>query len=1199
MKKTTLTLIALFLIFVSFAQNTETFSNIPINNSTSYLDRTWTGDNNIVWESLNSRTDQTINGKAITLRGKSDSSRFLYNISPVAGGCGILSFNYKRVFSGNSTLQVFVNGIQIGSDILVSSTNVTSFSQAVNVSGNITVKIVNITTNKRVVIDDLSWTGFVSSNATDSDAIAPVNPSPQIPGATINSTATTINDAVDVFRMLLRDSGAGDTLDTKVTNIRIKPHTTNTADWTDFIQGVVVYDDNNFITPSNVVITDTYIDISFNVGDLVVPDNDSNNVTIGVYLNTSNILDGKILSFMVDAPDHGFMADPSGSGFATTFPNGSFNSNDFPVNVTATQLQFKQQPTDVVVNTVMAPAVVVAYTDVNGNVDRDINSSSSSATLTANGAVFAGTTTTSGTPTNGLMIFNDIEFISIASNVTLTVTDSPLLNVSTTSQFFDVLAPACNLMPNVIIGQQNFETTPPNPELSYTSTGTALVTGSGAFPTDPKYVSPDFGIEVNNNTSEIIFGPIDTSNFKNTIFSIRLASFAGTSGNGADGGDSVIIAVKPTTTGVYSDELQVSGNNNAKWSFTSGTGEANGIYDGDNSPLVYQPAAGGFRTTDGYSILNLKNLPFSTDLWIKIKISNNSNNEFWVLDDALLKGDEVVSTTWNGTAWSNGVPNNTTKAIFNADYDMNSNPSVTACACTVNNGFKVLVASNKFLEIGNDIVVEGGIKVSNNGSLVQLNKNVNIIGSNFVIERTTTPYRMYDYTYWSSPIENADLNTVFAANPQNNIYSFTTANFDDTNNDSYDDNNDDWTPASGIMTVGKGYIVMGAGAQFPVPNPIPTTTQTQTVQFEGKINNGDITVPVFLDANSSDTYVNQNLIGNPYPSAIYTPAFLAKNTNLTGTLYFWTHNDQISSAITGPDTYNFTNDSYVTYTAGTGGALGNCGGCTTPTDYIASGQSFFADLSQSAGNGTVVFNNSMRATGGNDNFYRMPQSEKNRIWFNMQTNTNDFRQILIGFFDQATNNVDRDYDGKRLENGTNFDFFSLINNEKYAVQGVPSLVDSKTMPIGVEIPVDSQITLSIDRFEGDLDQVNVYLHDKDLQIFYDLKQADYTVDMLQGEYANRFELVFSRNALNTNSNELLNGNNLIVSNTNSQVLVKVSGETTMKNIQVYDVIGKLISNVNLNTNEATLQGNYQTGAVYFVKVTLQNGQTLNKKFIKM
>ncbi len=130
----------------------ESFINIPASSST-YATRTWTGDNNVGWSATDSRTDQTLTGKAIALR-----TSVLKNTTVVPGGVGTLTFKYKRVFTGNSTLKVFVNGLQYGGDIIVSSETPNTFSFAVNVPGNVNIELRN--TQNRIVVDDLSWTCF-------------------------------------------------------------------------------------------------------------------------------------------------------------------------------------------------------------------------------------------------------------------------------------------------------------------------------------------------------------------------------------------------------------------------------------------------------------------------------------------------------------------------------------------------------------------------------------------------------------------------------------------------------------------------------------------------------------------------------------------------------------------------------------------------------------------------------------------------------------------------------------------------------------------------------------------------------------------------------------------------------------------------------------------------------------------------------
>jgi len=140
-----------FLTLSTFCGGEETFTNTGAPQS-NYTTRTWTGDNQVTWTATDARNDQTLNGKAIALRaGTLTNTNF-----PSSQGMTNLSFNYKRVFTGNSTIKVYVNDQQYGSDIIVTSETPASFNASMNITGDVTIRIEN--SGNRVVIDDLVWT---------------------------------------------------------------------------------------------------------------------------------------------------------------------------------------------------------------------------------------------------------------------------------------------------------------------------------------------------------------------------------------------------------------------------------------------------------------------------------------------------------------------------------------------------------------------------------------------------------------------------------------------------------------------------------------------------------------------------------------------------------------------------------------------------------------------------------------------------------------------------------------------------------------------------------------------------------------------------------------------------------------------------------------------------------------------------------
>lgn len=142
---------------------TETFEAIPTTTSSSYLTRTWTS-NQVTWTATDARTDQTLNGKAITIRKGELSS------STISGGIGSLTVTTQLIFSGSAAnLDVYVNNKLVGK-IPYSSTVKTTTLSNINVSGNVTIKIVNPVSGNRIAIDDLSWACYSGSLGT-ADAV--------------------------------------------------------------------------------------------------------------------------------------------------------------------------------------------------------------------------------------------------------------------------------------------------------------------------------------------------------------------------------------------------------------------------------------------------------------------------------------------------------------------------------------------------------------------------------------------------------------------------------------------------------------------------------------------------------------------------------------------------------------------------------------------------------------------------------------------------------------------------------------------------------------------------------------------------------------------------------------------------------------------------------------------------------------------
>lgn len=143
----------------SFGQGSESFTNMPANSS-SYSNRSWTGDDGKIWSATDARTDQTILSSRALCFGQSGTG---YLISQTySNGIGTLSFKYVRALSNTftRTLEIYIGGSrkQIIS-ISPTSDEVMTFSEEFRISGNFQLEIKS-TGSGNVKIDDISWDAY-------------------------------------------------------------------------------------------------------------------------------------------------------------------------------------------------------------------------------------------------------------------------------------------------------------------------------------------------------------------------------------------------------------------------------------------------------------------------------------------------------------------------------------------------------------------------------------------------------------------------------------------------------------------------------------------------------------------------------------------------------------------------------------------------------------------------------------------------------------------------------------------------------------------------------------------------------------------------------------------------------------------------------------------------------------------------------
>ena len=573
------------------------------------------------------------------------------------------------------------------------------------------------------------------------------------------------------------------------------------------------------------------------------------------------------------------------------------------------------------------------------------------------------------------------------------------------------------------------------------------------------------------------------------------------------------------------------------------------------------------------------------------------------------------TVTWTAGAWVGGTPDTTTNVIIDDDYFVTGANSFSSCTLQINAGNNVTI-SDGYLEVENDVTVDGELYVNTQGNFIQNNDLGSFTDNStngVLVSKVKTVTNKFVYTYWSSPIAAAageTIENVFSTVPPDKRFAFNAANFVDVlaevNNtgvfnpgmDDIDDNGDDWEYASGALIPAVGYAMRtnAFGPAFPRP---------ENFVFRGAFNNGEITVP--LVNNSGGAYNDWNLIGNPYPCAIDADQFFAVNSGLVDVIYLWDQFTAPSDTASGNEGYNFSGADYAMIN-GAGGVSNGASG-TTPNRFVPSGQGFFVEALAS---GNVTFNNSMRAiTNDNSQFFKTVSSKKtstsdaHKLWINLTSDNGASNQLLVSYLDGASNGNDGSfYDLKRpISFGNKVSFYSIIDNDngKFAIQAkaASSINTSEIIKLGFTTVIDvpTLYKLSLDKFEGDFLTGNaIYLKDNLLNEIHNLSTSDYTFTSEVGEFNERFEIVFTTNALSVND-ITANSNTLkIIEREDDQVEFRAS--KAINTISIFDLLGRQLYSFKGQTSSETYNLSNLSRTVYMAKVELSDGTTITKKAFK-
>jgi hypothetical protein len=579
-----------------------------------------------------------------------------------------------------------------------------------------------------------------------------------------------------------------------------------------------------------------------------------------------------------------------------------------------------------------------------------------------------------------------------------------------------------------------------------------------------------------------------------------------------------------------------------------------------------------------------------------------------------------LTNTWAAGAWSLDTPTAEQNLVFADSYPplIDPNVDIEGCSCQVNLGADVIIATGHKMTITNQVVVDGFLTFEDKASLVQINDVANT-GDIDYLRTTDTGIYNTDYIYWSSPVQGMTLGDV----SQNRTLSDKYYSYEPTAT------GEDWQQESSLtpMESGKGYIIRGSEYS---PSVLPGTKYTAT--FTGVPNNGHYEItPIYED--------KSYLLGNPYPSALDADTFLEDNAGvLNGTLYFWTHNTDMQArgsilSTAGSGAFAYTTNDYATYnaTGGVGASPPDLGSSTgpapigpnprpdnnnnTPSGKIASGQGFFASTKIGVTDTKIIFDNTMRVgviditKEDNSQFFktRNPKSkttkaiEKNRVWLNLTNTQGAFKQTLVGYITDATNNYDDRFDGESFDGNEFVDFYSVNQDKNLTIQGRALPFDAADeVPLGYRTTINGDFTINIAQVDGELTNQAVFIEDKLTNTVTDLKGGNYTFNTVAGTFNDRLVLRYTNanKTLSVDATEKEDGILVLYSNNyNTLIIHNNVVDSTVNTVTLYNISGQKISNWDVKDSEQTtiqIPIKNMSSGIYIVKVDTTKGESSKK-----
>lgn len=238
-----------------------------------------------------------------------------------------------------------------------------------------------------------------------------------------------------------------------------------------------------------------------------------------------------------------------------------------------------------------------------------------------------------------------------------------------------------------------------------------------------------------------------------------------------------------------------------------------------------------------------------------------------------------------------------------------------------------------------------------------------------------------------------------------------------------------------------------------------------------------------------------------------------------------------------------------------------------------------------------------------------PPNQIQRVRIDVTTPLGYTRHLLLGFTpdNTATDGFDYGYDAANPDDYAN-DCNWLIEEGRYVIQGVGAFDYTKAYPLGLFLEDLGNVEFSLQALENFDQSISVYIYDALNDEMHQINDTSYIESVVNGDHLNRFYITFTddvtlinfaNSQLGVDDNELEDLQIRYV-RANQQLQLRLGNYFNIKNLVIYDTLGKVVVNQrNLesdSTGTLNVDASNLTTGMYIVGLSNDRGN-LNKRII--